>query len=365
MKAAAQELARLGAEIPSFAFYHRVARASYLVLRGRHADAIELLEADREPRQVIGWSRSRGVLARAYNELGQHAQARAVAERALAALTPGDLAYTAQYLDPQIELARALAGLGELPEAKRELDALISQHSAAKGPLTLGALHEARCEVALRECDLTAAHTHLEQADRWFRSTGVPSLIAASDALARRVAAVAQPHAQHSQAPRQLLSDEEALLERVRLQLAHASGKTPNERADVALRLALELSGADCGFLLRDTDEAEPAAQRGGALSSAVLAWASQNLQAAAVDEQTELIEKVTEQADTHQFAVGRTHYNGAPLLARTRGAERVIGILVLGFDNRACTALAGPALWALAQYLASAVELRKTAADD
>ncbi|HEX6239626.1 MAG TPA: hypothetical protein VFZ61_01985, partial [Polyangiales bacterium] len=116
MKRVHEELKRLREEIPSFTIYAQRAAGSYLMLRGKYTEALVALEeCTREaPLAVVGWARSHGGLARAYNGLGEHAKAREVCERALGMLSPEDLAFPALNLALQIEYALALLGLGEL-----------------------------------------------------------------------------------------------------------------------------------------------------------------------------------------------------------------------------------------------------------
>lgn len=184
LKRAAEELARLVGEIPSFAYVERLAQASLKALRGEYAAAIPALEAvlaEREPRTQIGWGVSVGVLASAYNETAQHQRAASLCSTALAQLSEADRLTVAMNLQIEIQLALAEAGLGQLEVAAQRLDALLTKHAAHAGAVTMGSLHRARARVALLRGDRDAVEHSCKQTQHWFRSTGNPALIAQSE----------------------------------------------------------------------------------------------------------------------------------------------------------------------------------------
>jgi tetratricopeptide (TPR) repeat protein len=189
MKRAHEELKRLREEIPSFATYAQRAAGSYLMLRGKYTEALVALEecTREEPLAVVGWARSHGVLARAYNGLGEHGRAREVCQRALDRLSPEDLAFPALNLTLQLEHALALLGLGEIEQAGRDIDALLARHTENEGPLTLGALSETRARIALAAGDAQKATDHLLIMESWYRPTGIPSLIQRCARLAKQL----------------------------------------------------------------------------------------------------------------------------------------------------------------------------------
>ncbi|HKU43840.1 MAG TPA: AAA family ATPase, partial [Polyangiales bacterium] len=90
-KHAAAELERLSRELPSLQPVAARARATYLVLCGRHREAIECLRRADAPERVLGWSLGQSVLARAHNRLGEHERAREVCHEALAGRSEDDL----------------------------------------------------------------------------------------------------------------------------------------------------------------------------------------------------------------------------------------------------------------------------------
>ncbi len=187
LKESLEQLARLEKRIPSLALLTRRAHASFLFMRRRFDESLPLLaECLEEPmRAVIGWARAHGALAACLNQLGQHTRARDACQHALDQLSAEDLNFTGMTLYPQIELAHAEAGLGEYGKANAHLDRLIAKHKEANGPLTMGALYEARARVALRARDKAACELHAAEMERHYLGTGIPSLTAVCDAFRR------------------------------------------------------------------------------------------------------------------------------------------------------------------------------------
>jgi tetratricopeptide (TPR) repeat protein len=188
LKRAAGKLRQLSASTPSLRDYVDIARGAYLNLRGRYAEAAELLNpvVKRRSPEIIGYANLVGLLAHAYNALGRFEEAARIAGEVVARLTPSSRAVPGLTLRVQIELALARAGLGQLDEAAAQLDALISEHSPQEGALTLGALHDARASVALRARQEDVAHQHVQAMERWYRATDCPALIQHCDRIARR-----------------------------------------------------------------------------------------------------------------------------------------------------------------------------------
>ncbi|MFT3924498.1 MAG: protein kinase [Myxococcales bacterium] len=178
MKRTVQELQHLAEEVPSMQLLARRAEGAYLLLRGDHVHALQSLEEQpEEPLSVVGWARSQGCMARACNALGEHARARAICMRALSEMAPEDLEFTAMNLNLPVELALAEAGLGRVEPAARQLEALLERYAPNENPLTLGALHEARAQVALLAGEREAYREHARAMRAWYVPTAQPSLI--------------------------------------------------------------------------------------------------------------------------------------------------------------------------------------------
>jgi hypothetical protein len=108
-----------------------------------------------------------------------------VCQLVLDQLSEQDLSFTGMTLQAQIELAHAEAGLGEIDKANARLEDLIEKHKHANGPLTMGALHEARARVALRARDQQKCEQHAAEMEEHYLGTGIPSLTAVCDAFRR------------------------------------------------------------------------------------------------------------------------------------------------------------------------------------
>jgi tetratricopeptide (TPR) repeat protein len=189
MKQSIEQVQRMVKSVPSLALILERARGAYMLLRRHYTEAIPVLERclQEPPAAVIGWARAHGALARALNGLALHERARDTCLRAIRALSPEDLRFPAMNLGVQIELALAYAGLGQHDLAIKDLDALLAEHTPNNGPLTLGALHEARARVAMWMGDEATCRTHLAAMEKFFRGTDVPSLIARSESFAKEV----------------------------------------------------------------------------------------------------------------------------------------------------------------------------------
>ena len=186
LKHALEQLKQLSIEVPSLRLLAERAQGAYYLLRGR-PEAIAWLSKvlDEEPLGVVGWVRAHGALARAHNAAGDFERAKDVCMRALDHVTAEDLSFSAMNLVVELELALAEAGLGKHAIAAKQLDGLLEIHSSGDGPLTLGALHEARARVAFIAGDDDAFRRHASQMDRYYRRTGIASLIERAERLAR------------------------------------------------------------------------------------------------------------------------------------------------------------------------------------
>jgi hypothetical protein len=189
---AADRLELLGQSVPSLKRYARLARLALLHAQGeidpaKIDEAARLLEkelVDVEPRSFIGWATSASFLARAFNRLGRHAEAKAACEIVLPHLTEEDRDYTMLFLDADLEMAIAQAGLGQFEQAFARIDGLLARFRESDNPMVVGGLHEARARVAFMAGRIDEYKHSLAMTEHWFRGTGTPALIRKCDRLA-------------------------------------------------------------------------------------------------------------------------------------------------------------------------------------
>jgi tetratricopeptide (TPR) repeat protein len=311
-KRAARELARLSIELPSLVVEARRARATYLLLRSRYDEVVALLEPHAGAKPIMGSTREQGLLARAYNALGRHEDARDTSMRALAQLSDADLRYVLMTLHAQIELAQAEAGLGNFTAACERLDALLHTHREA-GPLTRGALNEARALVALAQSDGAAARVHFQHMADCYRAVSLPTLTEVSAELEARLAQ-ARPDPAAGEPVRVL---DEPLPPTVRV-TAGPTTSALEQRAEKGLELALQLTGADSGFLVlanAGTARSRMLAYVGAAVpDSELTAWAQERLHHA--DDAATVVESMSSVAShpPQLKQLGDTHYCVVPL---------------------------------------------------
>ena len=332
MKRAAQELARLREEVPSLALQELYARVSYLVLRGKHQEAIALYaSADDPPFMMNGWVRTQGTLASAYNALGQHERARAICRAALAGADPADRQYVVMNLGAEIELAVAEAGLGRHALAHEQLRQLLALHEPNRSAVTLGSLHEARARVSLLERDLDAVRTHVGRALELYRPLGATSLVARARALWQQIEVANDTSA--TGVPASLRPPSSELLTRVKVLLRrHASGA---HRARGCLQVALELCGAREGILVFPQGDDQPAEVIGEVTAQGeLIAWAARSMPVARFDEETLVAVKTPDLLESSYKRVGETHYRAVPLCAERDGMPCTVAVLVLGSQS-------------------------------
>jgi len=198
MRRVSEQLQGLARSVPSLARYAELAALAFELtnadrgenhaadgsgpaLANNHERVVErarALLAGHEPRSFIGWAAVSGYLARALNMLGRHGEARSACEATLAHLGPEDRPLVALFLNLEVELAVAEAGLGDFDAARRRLDDLLVYHGSSDNPLTRGRLHEAYARAAASAQEWNTYRHHLEETRSWYRGTGTPALIA-------------------------------------------------------------------------------------------------------------------------------------------------------------------------------------------
>jgi hypothetical protein len=182
----AHRLESLARTVPSLKRHNRLAKLGLMRSRrdARYLPlAIEEYKND-VPRSYIGWGASRAFMALSYNELGQHEDAKRLCERTLAELTDADREYVAHFLELEIQLAIADAGLGRASAGIAGIDALLERFAACDNPLVHGRLNEARARICFVQGNISEYRLGLAQVEHWFLPTGTPILIARCKRLA-------------------------------------------------------------------------------------------------------------------------------------------------------------------------------------
>ncbi|MET0384396.1 MAG: serine/threonine-protein kinase [Polyangiales bacterium] len=349
-KRAVRALTRLVQDIPTFAISLRRARASELVLRGQHREALPLLETEETPQGELGWASMRAQLAYAYNSLGQHERAAAVCRDVLTRMRPGDLDFVILNLPVEIELAVAEAGLGGVARADQRLQGLLQRH-ASRGPLVVGYLQRARLRISLAHGDVDAADRHLEAMQACYGPTRIPSLLALCVEYQSELQRARHPHASTDAT---LDRGDAHLLTRVELILGTTANDVSDNTEQAALEVALKVTSAEHACLVY-LDPHTAAATSGAPPPSEVVAWARAQLRAAAhEDDRTEAVWSVPPPShllDT-QRTVGTTHYALALLWQAQPSSEHPIAALILSAATTPPTLPPATILRLLANYV-------------
>jgi tetratricopeptide (TPR) repeat protein len=318
-------------------------------LRGKYAEALTSLDdcLREEPLSIVGWARSHGSLARAYNALGEHARALDICERALARLAPEDLAFTALNILLQIEHALARAGLGELQAAAAEIEELLSRHASNQGPLTMGALNEARARIALLANDPATAADYLLKMEAWYHPTGIPTLMQRCARLAKEL---------RTQSGQDVVSGTYDTLyasNSVERLFSEVMGVT--QCAERVLSLAVDEASEAYLFLTEPEGIRLAASNLAGASARALRRWAEERLRSALENENTVVVEAQDQVLQANLFSDGEQRYQLTVLYAADAYRDVVVGALVTR-EGAQRSRLRGTTLNALALQLYKAM---------
>ena len=190
-KRSLRDTQRIAAELPSLRRYAITSEAIYLQRRGQPRDGADLFEpllAEEPALSRIGWSVTAGLLAEAYNQLGMHAEAKALCERVLSTVPLEDKPYYAMRIAVEVPYAIALAALGDYDKARAHLLELLECYGPAGSPAALGTVHEALARIELSllhkgQGDRRRYTEHVKQVEKHFTTLGNPALIARFQAL--------------------------------------------------------------------------------------------------------------------------------------------------------------------------------------
>jgi hypothetical protein len=183
----ADSLEQMCGKVTSLKLYRRLAHLALLRSRGAFSEVesaiLELLGSS-EPRSFIGWAATVSITARALNETGEYDAAKSMCEDALLHITDEDREWVTLFLDLDVEMAIAEAGLGEPEKGLARVDKLLERFRDCGHPIVIGSLHEARARISWKMGQVADYLHSLTLVERWYRGTGTPALIARCERLA-------------------------------------------------------------------------------------------------------------------------------------------------------------------------------------
>jgi tRNA A-37 threonylcarbamoyl transferase component Bud32 len=183
----ADSLEQMSGRVTSLKLYRRLAHLALLRSRGAFSEveyAILELIGSAEPRSFVGWAQTVAIPARALNETGEHDAAKSMCEDALLHIDDEDRDWVTLFLDLDVEMAIAEAGLGEPDKGLARVDKLLERFRDCGHPLVIGSLHEARARISWKTGQIADYVHSLTIVERWYRGTGTPALIARCERLA-------------------------------------------------------------------------------------------------------------------------------------------------------------------------------------
>ncbi|HEY6562469.1 MAG TPA: protein kinase [Polyangiaceae bacterium] len=247
LKRMVAQLQVVGSDHAGLAATRDAAHACYLAERGMAAQALEryeaMFEAEIRPPNAIAM-RFVGAYARILRATGQPLRAKAVCEDALRRQSPESLAFECLSYSTRLELALAVAELGQPAEALDTLQALLSAQQAHDNPLIHGLTHKAIALVSLMQRDRETFIDHLWRMQDWFEKTENPALMAQCQRLTAegRAAGLLEVSAE---AQRDAQREGEA----VKVAAAFSGCRGPAARLQTALDLLVQQAQASHGYL--------------------------------------------------------------------------------------------------------------------
>jgi tetratricopeptide (TPR) repeat protein len=323
-KHASAEIERLSAYIPAMRNEAHRSRGLFLLLSGRYAEALDVMRKDDSPRTQAGFTRSRGLIARAHNRLGEYAKARELCQVALEGRSEEELSFVVMYLHAQLELAFAEAGLGELDRARERIERAAQRYAAA-GPLALGAILETGLRIELIAHDGERCKAQLEALRKVYLPTQISSLIDLATSLGDAVARAERRGASGvSVAP---LDDDQHLLASMKLALSHTE-LPADTRLQRALLVVREITGAKEALLLTAAPVERVVHLEMERPARELLDWARAQLEGEELS--TVFIDDLTTHESSNDLTLGAVRYRAFPYF-RTSASDQPTAVLVLG----------------------------------
>jgi hypothetical protein len=332
LKRGIERIQAMAAAYPRWQPTLSLARSDYKRVQGDLEGALAALRpalADAAPGQHLDW----GFVADAHvlllHELGRDAEAH---EHAVSYLAEGERhGLRVDSIMLKRTAAEALVGLGRLPEARR----LSDEHLAGMRELGivgawLGMGHETRARVALAQRDRAELREHAEQCAHHYRVGKNPGLTAKYERLLREASLAGMPLLTDTQRPLEAGATPADDAERT-VYSRMLSCISANERAERALQLMLEATGAQAGYLfglrsgkLEAIASTEPAGAPAGlqsmlddVLQRQFEAEASHSVRAASREERLPPMERfIDELAREFELLLLSGEHHGEPMIA-------------------------------------------------
>ncbi|HWB82339.1 MAG TPA: hypothetical protein VG755_45555, partial [Nannocystaceae bacterium] len=184
--------------------------------------------------------------------LGDIEPARKAAEEALAICSDFEHGQASFRLRALRAVALCESALGEHDIAAARIDDAIEKTEALLNPLLLGCLYETRAQIAIAAGNEVAAASAIAQVEFWFRPTRNPVLIARWERLERALHPAPDPELEPSanDIVTEMFGNETVHHDTLAEVLSILSDcRTANARAERALEMLVEASGAKAGLL--------------------------------------------------------------------------------------------------------------------
>jgi len=286
LKQATEDIEELAGRFPGWVPVHRYSLGEYQRVRGDQAGALAELETALEltkagESQV--WPNIAGAHLRVLIEKDPE-EAVAVGERYLAAGEAAGLGYVMNYVLLPFSIAQAK--VGKIKEAEANADLALRRFEAlGTTGLNLGITYETRARVAILANDQETFERYATLCEGVYTAAGSPTLVAKFEKLRREAQRAEVMTAVMQQRPGEL--NELFTVSRIVSTLEACRGVT--ERAQTALNLLAQASGATEGFLLLVGDQGPFCAAQIGdrSLSPALFTIAREYLAAEAHEAQT------------------------------------------------------------------------------
>ena len=320
-----------------FTAYLRLARAELARLRGQHAEALARIDealAELPPGEGLARPWALSARADALLAAGQLDPAQRACEDALTHARDPEHGQSSFRCRAERTLALVEAAQGRHQAAAERLERLIADAEALDNPFILGAAHEARALVAAEADDDEGARRHAAAVERCFVPTRNPVLVARYERLLRRIGAGPAPGDPGSSSSdvATAVFHPDTVGDTIGDALSRLSAcPTASARAETVLTALRESVGAPRGYLylLVDGEPLLVAPSAGAEPPTEVGEAAAERLAATHADDEGTTLQ--------HPRA-GSDHrgWSSALLYAEIDGDERAVGAVVLRLDEPA-----------------------------